>query len=119
MTDQRINDYTLEQECKSLAQDILNEVIEEMQDDETLEDHEDTLSDRAHEMVDGHQWVIYYHYAHQIASSCNTDNGEQYLEDTGMPETPTYNSLAVIIAYGEMLARVQNNLATLVSEYEK
>lgn len=118
MTNERITDRSLQIECETLAQDIFDEVMADAAPDEDAEFHRDTMTDRAHEAADGHQWVIYYHYAHQIAGGCNTDQGEQFLEDTGMPETPTYDGLAVIIAYGEMRARIENHLSELINDYE-
>ena len=118
MDTERITDGILHRECESIAQDIFDEMLGEMEPDETPEHYESEMSDRAHERVDGHQWVIYHHYAHQIAGGCNAERGEQWLEDLGMPENPTYDGLAVIIAYGEMVSRVQERLFELVRDYE-
>jgi len=105
-------------ECEELAQEIFNETMEG-QGDEDPDYHRDDMSDRAYETVDGHQWVIYYSYAHQICQRCRTDYGEQFLEDVGNPDPVTYDSLAVTIAYGEMLARVQDHLNTLIDAWEE
>jgi hypothetical protein len=66
----------------------------------------DAAIDMAHQKADGTEWVIYYAKAHELCAKCNTDNGEQFLEDVGHPETVTYDSLAVSIAYGEIYSRI-------------
>lgn len=117
MTDERINEHTFSEECDQLAQDIFDEMLAEMEDDETPDHYTDDMSDRAHETADGHQWVIYYHYAHNICAACNTDNGEAFLEEVGCSE-PTYDKLATFIAYGEMRARIDSRIQELVSKWE-
>ena len=66
----------------------------------------DAAIDMAHQYADGTEWVIYYAKAHELCAKCDTDNGEQFLEDVGHPETVTYDSLAVSIAYGEIYSRI-------------
>ena len=98
------------------AQSIFDEAMDDLDARETAEDKRDDMMDRAHEDVDGHQWVIYHYRAHQVCQ-CNTDLGEAFLEDTGMPETVTYDSLASLIAYGEMRGRVEARIQELVDEW--
>lgn len=117
MTD-RITEYQFDKECRDLAQEIFDDtMIHDKQEDETPEHHRDTMTDRAHETADGHQWVIYYHHAHNICADCNTDEGEAFLEDVGCSE-PTYDKLATVIAYGEMRARIEQALDALIEEWE-
>lgn len=118
MNNDRITESSFQTECDELAQEIFDYALDDMADDETPEDKRDDMLDRVHETVDGHQWVIYHHYAHQICAACNTDEGEAFLEDVGMPETPTYDGLAVAIAYGEMRHRVSAKLEELIEEWE-
>ncbi|MGB1214981.1 MAG: hypothetical protein ACPG4X_16555, partial [Pikeienuella sp.] len=110
MTDFVINDHILTKECDELAQDIFDEVVAEITsgiaDGESPADFRDCMSDRAHETADGHEWVIYTYKAHMLCAHCNVDQGEEFLEDVGMPDTPTYDSLGTMIAYGEMRARI-------------
>ncbi|MDB6151512.1 MAG: hypothetical protein JWQ44_2960 [Chthoniobacter sp.] len=117
MTDFQINDYMLTRECDQLAQDIFDEVMTDA-GDETAEDRRDTMQDRAHEAADGHEWVIYTFKAHMLCAHCNTDQGEAFLEDTGMPEEVTYDKLGTIIAYGEMRARIETKLCELIEAWE-
>jgi len=99
-----MNDYQLNQIAEDMAREILAEVAEYGGD----------ASDLAHEAVDGCEHVIYHAKAHAICQGCNTDNGEQFLADVGNPDNAksrnsrpvTYDSLATMIAYGELLARV-------------
>jgi len=95
MTDERINDYLLDE----MAQDFAKEIMAEIEDG-------DEPTDRAHWYAYGTQWVIYFHKAHELCASCTTDNGEQFLEDIGIPDEVTYNKLATIIAYGELYHRI-------------
>ena len=91
-----MNDHELDKIAKSYA----DEIIEECDGDC------DDAMDLAHQYADGSEHVIYYYRAHQICQNCNTELGEQFLEDVGPGETPTYNSLATIIAYGELYGRI-------------
>ena len=98
-----MNDYKLDEIAKSYAKDIVAEVKECGGD----------AYDLAHEMVDGCGHVIYCANAHVICQNCDTSNGEAFLEELGAPENPTYDRLATLIAYGELLQRVQHELNEL------
>lgn len=111
-----VHEYSLREECERIAQDIFDEAMDDLDARETAEDKRDDMMDRAHEDVDGHQWVIYHYRAHQVCQ-CNTDLGEAFLEDTGMPAEVTYDSLASLIAYGEMRGRVEARIQELVDEW--
>ena len=76
------------------------------------------MMDRAHEDADGHEAVIYTYRALQICANCNTDQGEAFLEETGMPKEVTFNKLATIIAYGEMRARIESKLDELIEAHD-
>lgn len=96
-----INTYTIADEAKS----IVDEGIEQHAKHSPTEDIEDFMDTWIKETVDGHQWVIYYHYAHQVAAVA--EYGEQYLDEIGM--TPkTYNEFATLIAYGELVTMADN-----------
>lgn len=118
MTDFQINDYLLDKEAAALAAEIFEEVMRDVGAGEDPEEHRDTMQDRAHEAADGHEWVIYTYKAHRLCLECNTDAGEQFLEDTGLPETPTYDSLGTAIAYGELRARIETALEELIEAHE-
>ena len=108
MTNFQISDYLLQQECEAIAREIVEDTW--LDDGEALADHLDDMTDRAHEYADGHEWVIYHYKALMLCAHCDTDQGEAFLEDTGMPPNPTFNGLASLIAYGEMVARITGAL---------
>ena len=116
MSELQINDYLLTKEAESIAEDIRDEL--DIDEGETLADHLDDAFDRAHEWADGHQWVIYHHTALMLCAHCDTSEGEQFLEDVGMPGNPTFYGLASMIAYGELRARIETALQELADEEE-
>ena len=118
MTDFQINDHILAKECEGLARDIFDDIMTEAADDETAEQLRDDMSDRVSESVDGHEWVIYNYKALMACAHCNVDEGEAFLEDVGMPETPTIYSLASLILYGEMRARIDSKINDMVEAWE-
>tara|TARA_R110002153_G_scaffold61564_1_gene166063 strand:+ start:221 stop:1087 length:867 start_codon:yes stop_codon:yes gene_type:complete len=74
----------------------------------------DEAFDIAWQPVDGSEWIIYHAKSHEICANCNTDQGEQFIEDTGgFPVGSTYDSMASLIAYSELMARVNEALETL------
>ncbi len=122
MTDDRITDYALTKECEALAAEIFDAVKAEHIDPEAPwdfdpEDYRDEMDDRAHEAADGHQWVIYTHYALSICAHCNTDAGEAFLEDVEPSQPITFGGLATQIAYGEMRARIMASIDELIEGY--
>ena len=95
------SDYQLDQYAASIADDIAAEIKE----------FGGEAYDMAHEHADGSQHVIYYYKAHAICQNCDTENGEAFLEDIGGPgKDATYNSIAVMIAYGELHSRILHAL---------
>jgi hypothetical protein len=104
MTDDRITtDSQLDEQARSIARDISEEIKQYGGD----------AYDLAHQHADGSQYVIYYHHAHSICQNCNTEVGEACLEDVGVGKNPTYDSLAVIIAYYELHSRILIELEKL------
>lgn len=103
-----INDYKLDQIALDYAEEIWRDVDGDI----------DAATDQAHEYADGSEWVIYYHKAHELCQNCNTDHGEELLDDVGPGENPTYDGLAVLIAYGELNARINHALYELAEEAE-
>ena len=106
MSDFVINDRILQKECEALAKEIFEEYS-----------NEDERQDAVHEWVDGHQWVIYNYRALRTVVECDVSDGEEFLEDVGLPETVTIYSLASSIVYGEMRARISEALQEM--EYER
>lgn len=118
MTDFQINDHLLSKECDALAKDIFDETMAEHSDSEP-EDLREDMFDRAHETADGHAWVIYNYQALMLCTHCDTSNGDQFLEDVGMPEDPTLHKIACFIAYGEIRARIEQEIERLIEEYDE
>jgi len=118
MTDFQINDHILTKECESLAKNIFDDIMRDAAADETGDDYLDDMMDRAHETSDGHEWVIYHYKALMACAHCNVDRGEELLEETRMPETPTINSLASLVLYGEIRLRIEDSLADIIRERE-
>jgi predicted amidophosphoribosyltransferase len=107
MTDDRITtDLQLDEQARSIARDILEDIKQFGGD----------AYDLAHVYADGCQYVIYYHHAHSICQNCNTEVGEACLEDFGVGQNPTYDSLAVLIAYNELHSRILAELEKLGAE---
>lgn len=94
MKDFRINDYTLNEEAKELAAQVLREEKEYGTDAQEM----------LHEMCDGHEWAIYTHKALQVCAECNTDEGEEYLEGLGQSYTDI-GAHASAVAYATLLAK--------------
>ena len=118
-----IGDHALDTECERLASDIFDEIKAENCDQEAPWTYDpkafgDEMMERAHEAADGHQWVIYTHYALSICAHANTDQGEQLVDDIGAPVPFSLASVASLIAYGEMRARIETEIQRLVDDYE-
>ncbi len=118
MTDFQINDHILAKECEGLARDIFEAIMGDAAEDETADDMRDDMRDRVHESVNGHEWVIYNYKALMACAHCNVDEGEAFLEDVGMPETPTIYYLASLILYGEMRARTDSEISDMIDAWE-
>lgn len=113
MSDFQINDYLLHKECVQLAAGILQD-LQDSNQGESPDSLRDYAMDRAHEAVDGHQWVIYTHKAIMLCAHCDTSLSEAWLGETGNPPDVTFGGLATHIAYGEMRARIESELSDLI-----
>lgn len=117
MSDQFIiTDHALDAECASLAKELFDEIMAG-NEAEDAEDYRDDMDDRAHEAADGHQWVIYTHYARHIWASCNTDLGEEFVDDCGEATTDA-DKLVTSIVYGEIRGRIMEAVDELISDWE-
>ena len=80
----------------------------------------DEALDLVHQYADGSEWVIYYGKAHQVCQNCNTDLGEEFLEDIGQTcEGMTYDRWASAIAYGEIYTRLGRDVQGLFEMAEE
>ena len=117
MSDFQINDHILSKECDELAAEIAAEF-----NAGELEASRDEMMDRAHEMADGHEWVIYNHKALMLCAHCDTGMGDEFLDDTGfewVQGESTIYTVATTIAYGEMLGRIRVALEELIEADEE
>ena len=120
MPDFEINDYILRQEALGMARDIFEEAQRDAGDSFDAEEARDEMMDRAHEHADGHNWVIYTYKAVMICAHCDVSRGEEFLEDTGGIERgETFDGIATKIAYGEMRARIEDELSDLIEEWQE
>ena len=96
-----INERTLTLECESIVEAAIDEYREYGRDGDDIDDF---VQQYVWETVDGHQWVIYYGYAHDLCQHCETDRGTDWLNEIGAQPT-SYDDYAVWIAFGEMYSR--------------
>lgn len=121
MADFQINDHILAKECDSLAAEIFAECVAKLDEGETPEDYRDEMDDRAHETADGHEWVIYNYKALMLCAHCDVGNGEEFMSDVGFEwnDDSTIYSVATVLAYGEMRARITGEIQRLCEEWEE
>lgn len=118
-----ITDFELDKACAEIAAEIFTDIMEQNIDaaapwEYDPEDFRDDMNDRAHEAADGHQWTIYTHYALSICAHCNTDMGEEMVDDIWPPEPFSLSAVASSIVYGEIRGRIEREISTLIEEYE-
>lgn len=118
MSNFEISDFQLSRECDALARAIFDEVMAEHAGEDP-EDYREDMDDRAHETADGHEWVIYNYKALMLCAHCDVSQGEEFLEDIGMPEEVTIHNLACTIAYGEMRARIMDEINNLIDAWDE
>ncbi len=106
-----INDFELTREANSIAGEILSEMLEDGAH-ALLE----RCCDRAHEVADGHQWVIYHFKALMLCAYCDTHQGEDLAEEMGFPPEKYVDigSHASMVAYGELKSRIESRLYKIV-----
>ena len=102
MTDFKINNYTLNEEAREIAR------LAVLEEKEYGTDAQQML----HEMCDGHEWVVYTYNAFQVCAECNTDEGEDYLEDLGQSFTDI-RAHAHAVAYATLLAKATEHYTEL------
>ena len=111
MTDSVLTYRDCYEECKALAL----EIIEDNQDEcETLED----FMDKAHDYIDGHEWVIYYYRAHQFLLAVHSDiraEAEDLFQDTCC-EADSYDHYATLLTYWGLTIWVSNFIEESLKE---
>ncbi len=113
-TDTIKSDYELTREALGIAKDIM-EQAQQYGGTDWLEELEDNRTDRVHEYIDGHEFVIYYHHAIQICAHCNTADAEDAWRECGGTFV-SFDKLCCEITYFELCARTSDALDTLVCD---
>lgn len=99
-----INDYTLQNEAKEIAAMAILEAKEYGSDPiEMME-----------QACDGHEWVIYTYKAIKLCAECNTDDGEQYLDDCGIDQFASFADHATKLSYATLLGACHEAYAEIV-----
>ena len=120
MTDNTIRtDHELQREAKDAAIEIFETVQIEHGAGFDPDPYDEEWSKRAHEWATWSRHVVDSYRAIQICSNCNVSSGEEHLADVGLPEEVTFESLASTIVYGELWARIHEELQRLCEEWEK
>ena len=105
--------YNIHIEAQRLAQDMAAGLVERYGSKQAALD---SLSDDAHEIVDGHQWVIYHHHAAHLIANNGTDDGEDWVCD--IHGSPPYEGCTTIGDIHERLAYGMLYLALVDALYE-
>lgn len=92
-------------ECTAIAREIVEE----------CEGDEDTINDRLHETVDGHQWIIYTYYNAQVLT--HSRNKDAYFENFGKLEVESYSDAMAKMAYAALEADVRAELDSALEWY--
>jgi hypothetical protein len=98
-----INDYTLQNEAIEIAKQGIREERE----------FGVPALEYVQQACDGHEWVIYTYKAIKLCAECNTDEGEQYLDDCGLDQFDSFGDHATKLAYATMLGACQAALCEL------
>ena len=96
------NDYKLDKYCSEIGTEIAHEIASDGGD-------ENDLQERVWEYVDGCEHVIYYHRARTICCCCDTDQGQEFLDDMGGIEAGlSFGDICIRIAFGEIYQRTMD-----------
>ncbi len=105
------------QEVRSLAISILDDAWEQHPSEDDQREREEFMSDRLHEDVDGHQWIIYTHYNVQVLHCAH--NPEAYWDQMGeAPQAENYGQLMAVLAYSALQEDVAQVVGDLNGERE-
>ena len=114
MSEERLTYKDCYEAVESLADEMLSEYADEC---ETLED----FMDEAHPYIDQHEFVIYYHKAHQFVDAMHHehyDAAEEMIRDTEY-KAESFNHYASIMAYWGMTIWVSGMIESKLEEREE
>ena len=97
-----INDFVLDEIAKDYA-DVIFDLVDDIDDG----------CDLSHQYADDCEWVIYTHKAHLLCLNCNTDNGQDFVNDCYAGKAMTYDEMGSAYAYGELHSRILSALDDL------
>ena len=93
------SDYHLTEYATDIARDIARDAS----------DLEQAL-DWAHESADSSEHVIYTYKAHALCQACDVTQGREFVSECYPDAFLDYDQQASVIAYGELLSRIQHAL---------
>ena len=109
MTDFTINNYELQQEAKRLAQECFDEG----------DTHGEDPNEYLWQTCDGHEWVIYTYKAMLLCAECDTNDGEDYLDDIGFEQFESFANHATQLAFSTLYCAAMDALAELEQEQQQ
>ena len=102
------NTYQLTEYCNDIATEIARDAS-----------NIDQAMDWAMERADGSEYVIYTYKAHKLCLDCNTEQGEDFFSEFyDGDHGKSYDEIASIIAYGEIIARIQSAIWSIFEDKE-
>lgn len=113
---EKINDYRLHLEAKSIAAELYAEGLQNHDNDKAAAI--EYARDMAHESAFNHELAIYTYKALLVCAECNTDDAEQWLEDCGL----TFSSLsdhATAVAGAALYCAINEAIIDLENEGEE
>ena len=106
------------EEIAALADDIANDCLFECDNDFT--EAREMLYDRCHEVVDGHQWIIYYHYNDDVLKFASNDAAwEDVLDNASIGQIVTekgMSSARTVQAFCAMLEDLNQKVSEIFDE---
>lgn len=108
MTDFKINDFILNEECAALAEEAAHEAKTYGSDAEEI----------LWQMIDGHEFVIHTYKAIMLCAECDTEDGEEWLEGAGITDHKSFGEHASVLAFATMITRANEMLRAEMEDAE-
>ena len=116
-----MNDNELNAIATGFARDIIDQVKYDDAYEQGTDGFEDECRDKIHQYVDSSEHVLFSQNALQIYLNCDTEQGEDFLDDIGFwddipKKQRSLSAIACVIVYGELHSRVECFLSTLLEK---